>query len=80
VARVNCRTDFVQNIYLLIPERGRLAQQMASDQALRLEVTWRAMEDLYTLCVQDQTVLYLPKSRPVDGSCPTKRCQLRLDR
>jgi hypothetical protein len=76
VAQDNCRTGFVQSIWLLIPERERLAKKMASDQPLEPDATWHAIQDLYTLCVQDYTVLYLPKSRPVDGACPAKCCQL----
>ncbi|KAK5214871.1 hypothetical protein LTR96_011715 [Exophiala xenobiotica] len=74
------KTDFVQSLCLLIPERGRLAQEMAADHALEPTEMWQALQDLYTLCVQDFTVLYLPKSCPVDGACPVKCCQLRMDR
>ena len=74
------KADFVQSICLLIPERGRLAQKMAADHALEPGEMWQALQDLYTLCVQDFTVLYLPKSRPVDGAYPVKCCQLRMDR
>ncbi|KAK5203076.1 hypothetical protein LTR47_011194 [Exophiala xenobiotica] len=52
---------------------------MAADHALEPTEMWQALQDLYTLCVQDFTVLYLPKSRPVDGACPVKCCQLRMD-
>ena len=79
-AQDKSKTDFVQSLCLLIPERGRLAQQMAADHALEPAEMWQALQDLYTLCVQDFTVLYLPKSRPVDGACPVKCCQLRMDR
>lgn len=80
VAQDKSKTDVVQNICLLIPERGRLAQKMAADQPLEPGEMWQALQDLHALCVQDFTVLYLPRSRPVDGACPTKCCQLRLDR
>ncbi|KAK5202942.1 hypothetical protein LTR41_011299 [Exophiala xenobiotica] len=73
------KTDFVQSLCLLIPERGRLAQKMAADHALEPTEMWKTMQDLYTLCMQDFTLLYLPKSRPVDGACPVKCCQLRMD-
>ncbi|KAN0069234.1 Protein of unknown function (DUF3435) domain containing protein [Elaphomyces granulatus] len=78
-AQDKSKTDFVQSICLLIPERGRLAQKMVADHALEPSEMWQALQDLYTLCVQDFTVLYLPKSRPVDGACPVKCCQLRMD-
>lgn len=80
VAQDKSKTDFVQNICLLIPERGRVAQKMAADQPLEPGEMWQALQDLHSLCVQDFTVLYLPRSRPVDGACPTKCCQLHLDR
>ncbi|KAN0066788.1 hypothetical protein V8E54_015077 [Elaphomyces granulatus] len=35
VAQDKFKTDFVQNICLLLPERGRLAQKMAADQPLK---------------------------------------------
>jgi len=79
-AQNKSKTDFIQSIYLLIPERGRLAQQMAVDHALEPAEMWQALQDLYNLCVQDFTVLYLPKSRPVDGAYPLKCCQLRMNR
>jgi hypothetical protein len=64
VAQDRSKTDFVQNICLLIPERGRLAQKMAADQPLEPGEMWQALQDLHALCVQDFTVLYLPRSRP----------------
>jgi hypothetical protein len=80
VASDKGRTEFVQSVCLLIPERGRLAQNMASDQPLEPGEMWRALQDIHSLCVQDFTVLYLPRSRPIDGACPVKCCQLRMDR
>ncbi|MCJ1474750.1 hypothetical protein MMC13_003410 [Lambiella insularis] len=73
------RTEFVQNICLLIPERGRLAQTMATDQVSTPDEIWHALQDVYNLCRHDFTVVYLPGSRPVDGACPVKCCQLRID-
>ena len=79
-AQDKSKTDFVQNICLLIPERGRLSQKMAADHPLEPGEMWQAVQDLHTLCIRDLTVLYLPRSRPVDGACPVKCCQLRMDR
>ena len=79
-AQYKSKTDFVQNICLLIPQRGRLAEQMALNRPLEPEEMWQALQDLHALCVQDFTVLYLPRSRPVDGACPVKCCQVQLDR
>ena len=72
------KTDLAPSIYQLFPERGRLAQAMASTSALPAEEMWAALEDLLTLCLQDVDVLYLPGSRPQDGACPI--CQRRMDR
>jgi hypothetical protein len=74
------RTDLVQSLCLLFPERARLAQRLASDHTLTSEAKWFAMEDLYTLCTRDFSVLYLPGNQPTEGRCPVKCCQLELDR
>lgn len=74
------RTDLVQSLCLLFPERARLAQMLASDEPLTPEARWLAMEDLYTLCTRDFSVLYLPGTQPIGGACPVKCCRLELDR
>jgi Protein of unknown function (DUF3435) len=75
-----CKSDVVQILRLLIPERERLAQKMALDEPLSSNVMWQATSDLYALCHQDTTVLYLPGHEPVEGACPVKCCRLKLDR
>ena len=75
-----CKTDLVRNLCLLVPERGRLAQWMASDEPLSSSAMWRATHDLRSLCCRDLSVLFLPDHQPVGGSCPVKCCQLKLDR
>lgn len=74
------KSDFVQSICQLIPERARVAQAMAAEDALDQDVMWLALQDLYALCVEDFTVLYLPECRPVDGACPSRCCQQQLSR
>lgn len=74
------KTDFTQSICQLIPERARIAQAMAAEEALEPGAMWQALQDLHTLCVQDFTVLYLPGCRPVDGACPRSCCQRQLER
>lgn len=74
------RTDLVQSLCLLFPERARLAQRLASDEPLTAETKWLAMEDLYTLCTRDFPVLYLPGCQPVVETCPVECCQLALER
>jgi hypothetical protein len=78
-AQVKSKTDFIQNICALIPERGRLAERMAVERVLEPDEMWRGLQDIYALCVQDSIVLYLPRSRPVDGACPVKYCQIPLE-
>ena len=79
-AQDRSKTEFVESICALVPERGRLARRMAAEEPLEPEEMWRALQDLYSLCVEDFTVLYLPGSRPVDGACPAICCHLSLDR
>ena len=74
------KTDLVQSLCLLIPERGRLAQVMASDEPLAPPVMWLAMQDLYSLCTRDLTILYLPGHEPLDNACPVKCCRQKLNR
>lgn len=80
IAQDRSKTDVVQNLSLLIPERGRLAEKMALDRPLEPAEMWQALQDLHDLCVQDLTVLYLPRSRPIDGAYPIKYYQIQLER
>jgi len=73
------RADLVESLFLLFPERRRIAQRMASDSVMTSEDRWLAMEDLYTLCTRDFSVLYLPGHQPVNGRCPVKCCQSDLE-
>jgi len=75
-----CKTDIVQSLCLLIPERGRLALGMASDDPISPAAMWRAMEDLHSLCTRNFTVLYLPGNEPREDACPVKCCQLKMNR
>lgn len=74
------KTDFVQNLGLMMPERGRLAEMMATDRPLKQEEMRQAMQDLYSLCIRDFTVLYRPGEEPIDGACPVKCCRLKMER
>ena len=73
------RNDLVQSLFLLFPERRRIAQQLASEEAMTSEERWLIMEDLHRLCTRDLTVLFLPGHQPVDGCCPVKCCRLELE-
>jgi hypothetical protein len=78
--QVLCKSDLVRSLCLLIPERGRLAQHMASNEPLSPEAMWAATDDLRALYSLDLSVLYLPGHQPIEGRCPVKCCQLKLDR
>lgn len=73
------RTDLVQSMSLLVPERGRLAQRMVLDTPISPESKWFAIDDMHSLCSGDLSVLYLPDHQPVEGRCPVKCCQMDLD-
>lgn len=75
-----CKTDLVRSLCLLIPERGRLALGMASDDPVSPAAMWRAIEDLHSLCTRNFTVLYLPSSEPHEDVGPVKCCRLRMNR
>ena len=74
-----CKTDLVQNLCLLIPERGRLALIMAPDEPLSPAATWQATPDLHPLCTRDLSVLFLAGLEPFNGACPVKCCRLKLE-
>ncbi|KAF7504465.1 hypothetical protein GJ744_002202 [Endocarpon pusillum] len=74
------RTDLVGALCILIPERRRLAGRMKSREPLTPESMWLAIQDLYTLCRKDSSVLYLNGLQPAGGACPVKDCLKDLDR
>ncbi|KAI9764757.1 MAG: hypothetical protein M1840_008026 [Geoglossum simile] len=74
------RTDFTQSLFLVMPECGRLAKMMASDEPLIEGEIQQAMQDLYSLCVRDYTVLYRLGEEPIDGACLVKCCRLKMER
>ena len=72
------KVDLVKDLSLIIPERGRLAKMMArKDPLTELEMR-QAMQDIYSLCAQDFTVLYRPGENPVDGACPVNHCRMKM--
>jgi hypothetical protein len=72
--------DQLQTLCLFMPELGRLAMWMASDDPLPPTEMWQAIRDLHLLLVQDPTVLYLPGRKPVQGACPVTGCEDDLTR
>lgn len=55
-----CKTELARNLCLLVPERGRLAQWMASDEPLSPGEMWRAAQDLHSLCCRDFVGTFSP--------------------
>jgi len=73
------KTDLVQALSILIPERGRLAQAMRQKESMSPESMWQALTDVYSLISRDLTVIYLPGMSPQEGMCPIPSCQKSMD-
>jgi hypothetical protein len=58
----------------LMPELGRLAAVMSSNEFLSFEEKVVVVKDLYTQCLRDFDVVYRPGEEPVEGRCPVKSC------
>lgn len=71
--------DLVRHLCPLIAERGRLAQRMSQDEPLSPHSMWQAIRDLYSLCIRDFTVLYLPGLDPLEGRCHVRSCRKSVD-
>jgi hypothetical protein len=74
------RTEFVQDLIWLMPERARLAEMITSEKTLSMKEKLRAVEDLLSLCTRDLGVMYRPKEEPINGKCPIKSCQIPIGR
>ena len=74
------KTDLVENLCLLIPERGRLAPLVDTDEPLSPAAMWHAMQDMLSLCLRDLSVLYLPRLEPFEDACPVKCCRQKMTR
>lgn len=59
VTRDASKSDTVESLYQLIPERKRLARWMATETPLPPSDTWRAMADIYSLLTKDLSIPYL---------------------
>lgn len=75
-----CKTDITRHMFLLMPERGRLAQKLTSETMLSPAQTRSAMRDMFSLCCRADPVVYLPGLEPVNDACPVQCCKLRMDR
>jgi len=76
----NEKTDLVEILSRLMPERGRPARTMISDIVVSEEERRLAIEDLFSLASQDCTTLYRPGEKPIDGVCPGKGCSVEMSR
>lgn len=67
------KTDLESILTRLMPERGRVAKLMTSNQAATEQERKNVIEDLCSL-ISRGTALHLPGEKPVDGLCPVKGC------
>ena len=68
------KTDLLDILSRVMPERGRLATTMISDRVVSEGGRKEAIEDLRSLASQDCTTLYRPGEQPVEGLCPVANC------
>lgn len=66
--------------YLLMPELARIAKSMACASELTFEEKLLFVEDLHTLCLRREDVLYLPNEEPVGDHCPFNSCNHHIKR
>jgi hypothetical protein len=65
---------------LIMPEVGRIATAMALTTELSFEEKLLFVQDLQTQCSRDFDVVYLPNEEPIEGLCPSKHCQVNIER
>lgn len=63
----------------LMPELGRLAAIMSSNEPLSFDEKVVVVNDLYTQCLRDFDVVYRPGEEPVEGQCPVTGCGKSLE-
>lgn len=74
------RTDLLEILSQMMPERGRLARTMISEKIVSDEERRQAIEDLCSLVSQDCTTLYRPGEKPINGVCPVTGCGVEMTR
>ena len=74
------RTDLVEILSQLMPERGRLARTIISDAEVSEEERRQTIEDLCSFTSQDCSTSYRPGEKPIDGVCPVKGCGVEMTR
>ncbi|KAL3434604.1 hypothetical protein BDV09DRAFT_195641 [Aspergillus tetrazonus] len=74
------RTGCTRVLAKLMPELGRLAAVMSSNQQLEFDDKLTAIQDLCTHGGRDFDVVYRPGEYPVEGFCPAPGCQVEITR
>ena len=74
------KTDLLQSLSLILPERGRLARAMISTDTVSNETRRQNMEDLYSLISRDYAVIYFPGEQPINRICPAKGCDTDVNK
>jgi len=76
----NPRTELHEILSTAMPERGRLARVMISDEIISEAARKQAVEDLCSLASQDSTTFYRPGEKPIDAACPSEGCGAHVGR
>jgi hypothetical protein len=62
-------TDTTGYLVDFLPERQRIAENIAHKAPLSTSDMRMAIQDLYALCSKDYSVIYYPDEEPVNGKC-----------
>ncbi|KAF5857607.1 hypothetical protein ETB97_005536 [Aspergillus alliaceus] len=62
-----------------MPELGRLAAVMSSNEPLSFDEKASVVKDLFTQCLRDFDVVYRPGEEPVEKRCPVASCGKLLE-
>ncbi|KAI9045863.1 uncharacterized protein KD926_007166 [Aspergillus affinis] len=68
-----------QALCKIMPELGRLAAVISSNEPLSFNEKASVVRDLFTQCTRDFTVTYRPGEEPVEGRCPVASCGKLLE-
>ncbi|KAK6810460.1 hypothetical protein RU639_013781 [Aspergillus parasiticus] len=68
-----------QALCKLMPELGRLAAVMSSNEPLSFDEKASVVKDLFTQCLRDFDVVYRPGEEPVEKRCPVASCRKLLE-
>lgn len=74
------RTGCTRVLSKVMPELGRLAAMMSSNEPLQSDEKLAVIKDLYVHGNWDFDVVYRPGEYPVDGLCPNLKCKKDIRR